>query len=89
MLKVNTVDTGSGYYTNCTEYRVTTTDGKTCSWSAVDEEQLRRDFFERGRLIQKVEIWSEWEAEQKRIDEEQKFRHELEEAAGNLGKEVA
>lgn len=66
----------------CTEYRVTTTDNRTWAWCAVDEDQLRRDFFERGRLILKVEIWSEWEAEEERIWEEMQYRAELEKAAG-------
>jgi hypothetical protein len=87
--KVNSVDTGTGYYTNCTEYRVTTADGRTWSWSGVDEDQIRRDFFERGRLIQKIEVYSQWEAEMKRIDAQEEYRAEMETAAGNTTKEVA
>lgn len=90
-------------YPQPTEYLITFVDTRKPAmlWCAIDEEQVRRDMFERGHLIQKIEVSaeSEWgqyqeqakqdhhrayETEQKRIDEEQRYKAEMETAAGGL-----
>jgi hypothetical protein len=44
-------------------YRVETTCGRLFAWSAVDLEQVFRDFIPRGFLIKKVQLLSEYEKE--------------------------
>lgn len=67
-----------GEATPVQEYHVVTTDNRIWSWSAASVDQLRRDFFERGRLILSFQLWSEWEQEQ--AYEQQKLDREIKES---------
>lgn len=58
------------------EYVVHTTDGRKLVWSASDMDSLFRQLTYRGHQALKVQLFSEYEAEQRNIEGQQDLHHE-------------
>jgi hypothetical protein len=57
----------------CVEYLVLTECGRRFCWSAIDEESLRRDLEYRHYKPTFVQLYSEYEAEMHRKEEQEKL----------------